>query len=205
LVIDLNGTMPKLPDMPPFLADGKAPRIAYVAELKDRAALTESWKGFASIIKQVTALLAENAPQTIPEPQMKKEGDVEIHFVPLPIETGDLLPHIAISKDRWIISSSPSYSKELAAKPTGGGAPLGIQGVISFSALWNFGESWLGVVDKNAEQMLGARDAKEFKQIRPLLDTVLQLARSLQSAEVKCFEEGGKARTSLFLKIEDLK
>jgi hypothetical protein len=204
-VVDLNGTMPKLPDMPPFLADGKAPRIAYVAELKDRAALTESWKGFASIIKQITALLAENAPQTIPEPQMKKDGDLEVHFVPLPVDTGDLLPHIAISKDRWIISSSPSFSKELAAKPAGGGAPLGTQWTLSFTALWDFADKWLVVVDKNAEQMMGANDAKEFKQIRPIIDTALKLARSVQTAEAKIFEEAGKARMSLFLKVEDLK
>jgi hypothetical protein len=205
IVVDLNGKMPRLPDMPPFLAEGTIPRLAYVAELKDRAALSESWKGFAGIIKQVTALLAENAPQTIPEPQMKKDGDLEIHFVPLPLETGDLLPHIAISKDRWILSTSPSFSKEIASAPAGAGPALGSQWQVNFTALWDAGDKWLGVMDRHAEKMFGARDAEEFKQIRPVINSALSLARSLQSIDARIFEEGGKARASVFLKIEDVK
>jgi hypothetical protein len=205
LVLDLNGDMPKLPKIPPFLADGKIPRIAWVSELKDRAALSESWKGFSSIIKQISALLAESAPQTIPEPQMKKDGDVEIHFVPLPKDTGDLLPHIAISKDRWILSTSPSFSKEIAAKPAGTGAPAGSEARVNFTALWDLADKWLVIVDKNAEQMLGPGDSREFKQFRPLIGTGLSLARSLQGIEARIFEEGGKTRSSIHLKIQDLK
>lgn len=204
-VIDLNGSVPKIPDLPPFLANGKIPRIAYVAELKNRPAVADSWKGFASIIKQVTALLAENAPQTIPEPQMKKDGDLEVHFVPLPIDTGDLLPHIAISKDKWILSTSPSFSKEIAAGVPGSGAPAGSTLSVSFTALWDFADQWLAVADKNAEQMFGPNDAKEFKEARPLIDTAVKLARSIQGLDVKLSDEAGKTRASVFLKLQDLK
>lgn len=205
LVVDLNGNMPKIPDLPPFLAGTKVPRMAWVAELKDRAAVSESWKGFAGIIKQLSAILAESAPQLNLEPKMTKDGDVEIHFVPLPIDTGDVLPHIAISKDRWMISTSPSFSKEIAAKPAGGTTPLGGHWTVSFTALWDFAEGWLAVVDKNAEQMLGPGDAREFKQVRPMIDTVVKLARAFQSFEFKMSEEGGKARKSIHLKVQDLK
>lgn len=204
-VVDLNGTMPKLPDVPAFLADGKIPRLAYVAELKNRAALAESWKGFSGIIKQITALLAENAPQTIPEPQSKKDGDLEVHFVPLPLDTGDVLPHIAISKDRWILSTSPSFSKEIAAKPAGTGPALGSQMQLNFTALWDAGDKWLAILDKNAPQIMGNRDAEEFKQIRPLITTAMSLARSIQHLDARVFEEAGKARATIHLKLEDLK
>jgi len=202
-LIDLNGDMPTIPDIPPFLASGKIPRIAFVADLKDRASLSESWKGFSGIIKQVAALA--EAPQNIPEPQVKTEGGVEFHFIPLPVNTGDLLPHIAISKDRWIVSTSPSFSKELAAKAPGAGAPMGGVFSVNFTALWDVADKWLAVADKNSEAMFGPRDAGKFKQIRPMIDSALKLARSLQGAEVKMFEEEGKARTSLLLKIQDAK
>ncbi len=200
-LIDVNGDMPTIPDLPPFLASGKVPRIAYVAELKDRAALSESWKGFASIIKQIAALA--EAPQNIPEPQSKTEGGLELDFIPLPVNTGDLLPHIAISKDRWILSTSPSFSKELAAKPAAAGAPMGGLLNVSFTALWDVAEKWLAVADKNSDAMFGQRDSAKFKQIRPVLDSVLKLARSVEGLELKMFEEEGKARASVFLKIHD--
>ncbi len=207
LVVDLNGTMPKIPDMPPFLSGTKIPRIAWVAELKDRAAVSESWKGFSAIIKQISALAAESAPQLNLEPKMVKDGDVEIHFVPLPIpvDTGDVLPHIAISKNRWILSTSPSFSKEIAAKPAGAGTALGGKWIVNFTALWDFADGWLTVLDKNAEQMLGPGDAREFKEARPIITTIVKLARSFETFEFNIFEEAGKARMSVHFKIQELK
>ena len=202
-VLDLNGQMPTLPDVPAFAASGKIPRLAYVAELKDRAALSESWKGFASIIKQVAALADTGA--NIPEPQSMTEGGLEMFYVPLPVKTGDLLPHVAISKDRWILSTSPSFSKELAATPAAAGAPLGGLFEMNFTALWDLADKWLAVADKNSEAMFGAGDARQFKAIRPLIDTAVQLARSVQGLEVKVSEEGGKAHSSVYLKLQDLK
>ena len=140
-VLDLNGTMPKLPNVPAEVADGKVPRIAWVAEMNDRAAVSAAWKGFETVIKQIAALAPAGA---IPDPVMKKDGDLEIHYIQLPIPTDDLLPHIAISKDRWILSTSPSLSKEIAATPaSAAGAPLGAEGRISLPALCDFADAWV--------------------------------------------------------------
>lgn len=206
-ILDLNGNVPKLKEIPPFLADGKIPRIAYVAELKDRAALAESWKGFASLIKQIGAFVPPDVlPQGVPQPVMKSEGDVELHYIPLPVPTDDVLPHIAISKDRWIISTSPSFSKELASKPAAATGPaLGSNDQVNFSAAWDLAEVWLGVVDKNAETMLSPADAKEFQQVRPMIGTGLKLARCLRGMESQISVEDGQARMSIHIKVEDLK
>lgn len=207
LILDLNGSMPKIQDLPPFLADGKVPRLAYVAELKDRAALGESWKGFSGLIKQIGALIPPTAlPQGVPEPVVKKDGDVELHYIPLPVPTDDVLPHVAITKDRWIISTSPSFSKEIASKTASSSGPaLGSDIQINFSALWDLAEVWLGVLDKNAEQMLGPGEAKEFHNDRPVVGVILKLARSLKGIESQISEESGQARMSVHLKVEDLK
>ena len=203
LVLDLGGTMPKLPDMPPFLAEGKIPRIAWVSEMRDRAGVSEAWKGFSSLIKQLTALAPQGA---VPEPQMKKDGDTELHFIPLPIPTDDLLPHIAITKDRWIISTSPSLTSELAAKPaTAGAQALSTDWQMNFGALWSFADVWLKVADKNIEKMSGPADAKEFQQMRPTIITALKLARSIVSAKMQLTEEAGQARASAHLKLEDIR
>ncbi len=204
-VLDLNGTMPKLPDMPPFLTEGKMPRLAWVAELRDRAGVSEAWKGFSSLIKQLTALMPADPAAAIPEPQMKKEGDTELYFIPLPVPTDDLLPHIAITKDRWIISTSPSLSKELATKPTATGTqPLSTNWQVNFGAFWNFADAWLKVADTHGEKMLSDGN-KEFQKHRPTIGTALKLARSIISSELQLTEESGQTRASAHLKLEDLR
>jgi hypothetical protein len=208
-LVDLAGTMPKLPDVPPMLADGKIPRIALVWELKDRAAVSEAWNGFDKIIKQLSAFIPQGAGgPVIPEPQMKKEGDMEVHFVPLPIPTDDLLPHIAISKDRWMFSTSPSLSKEVTAKPAAtGGAPLGSEFRMQFPALCDLGDAWLKVIDKDPKAFFNSgSDAKQYQEkMRAIFADALTLMRSLRSIEWRVFEEAGQTRNSTFLQLEDVK
>jgi hypothetical protein len=205
LVLDLNGTVPKLPNVPPAFAGGKVPRIAWVAELKDRAGVSEAWKGFEKIIKQLSAFAPGGVP--IPEPQMKKEGDVEIHFVELPIPTDDFLPHVAISKDRWIISSSPSLTKEIAPKSSAtAGSPLGSEIRLQVPAFCDLADAWLKAIDSNPAAFLRSRtDQKEFAKLRPTFGELVRLGRSIQSLEWRLFNEGSESRNSVFLKLEDLK
>ena len=203
-VLDLSGPMPKIPDLPPFLAEGKVPRIAWVSELKDRAAVSEAWKGYASIIKQVAALAGPAA--AIPEPQVTQEGAAELHFVPLPMPTDDLLPHVAMTKDRWILSTAPSLSKEIIAKTLAAtGNPLANHWDVNFAALYDYADGWLKVLDKNGAQIFSPTDAEQYTQMRPLFDAALKLGRSLQGFEWHMHEEGGLSRNSLRLKIQDLK
>jgi hypothetical protein len=158
LILDLAGPMPKIPDLPPALAEGKVPRLALVSELKDRAAVSEAWKGYYSLIKQVAALAGQ--AQGLPEPQMKQEGDAELYFVPLPIPTDDFLPHVAISKNRWMISTSPSFTKEIVSKPaTPGAQPMGSHWNVNFGALFDLADGWLKLLDKNGAQLFSPTDA----------------------------------------------
>jgi len=198
-VLDLNGAMPKLPNVPAEVADGKIPRIAWVAELKDRAGVSDAWKGMDKVIKQIGAL----SQGAVPEPEMKKEGDVEIHFIQLPIPTDDLLPHIAISKDRWILSTSPSLSKEIAATaPSAAGAPLGAEGRISLPALCDFADAWVKLAEKDPNGPFARGDGP---QTRAIVGDVIRLVRAIQSVEWRVFSEGSETRNSAYLKLEDLK
>ena len=203
-ILDLNGNVPKIPNLPPNLADGKVPRIAWIAELKDRAGVSEAWKGFEKIIKQLAALSPGGAP--LPEPTMKMDGDVEIHFIELPVPTDDLLPHVAISKDRWIISTSPSLTKEITSKTSAGGTPLGSELRMQIPAACDLVEAWLKVVDKDPAFFFHSSfDQKEYATLRPTFGDLLKLARSILSLEVRTFSEGSEARNSVWLKLDDVK
>lgn len=203
-IFDLNGNMPKVPNLPPAFADGKVPRIAWVAELKDRAGVSDAWTGFSKIIKQLAAFAPGGG---VPDPVMKKEGDTEIHYVELPIPTDDLLPHIAISKDRWIISTSPSLTKEIVSKsPAAGGYPLGGEMRMQVPAICDMADAWLKVIDKDPATFFhGSSDQAQYAQLRPTFGELIKLGRSIQSLEWRMFSEEGASRNSMFLKLEDVK
>jgi hypothetical protein len=203
-ILDLNGSVPKVPNLPPGFAGGKVPRLAWVAELKDRAGVSDAWTGFGKIIKQLAAF----SPAQIPDPTMKKDGDVEIHFVELPVPTDDLLPHIAISKDLWIFSTSPSLTKELTSKsPASGGSPLGSEMHLQIPAVCDLAEAWLGVADKNPAIFFhgSSSDERQYAELRPTFGDLLKLGRSIQSLDVRVFSEGSETRVSGHLKLEDVK
>lgn len=202
-ILDLNGNMPKIPNMPPAFADGKVPRIAWVAQLKDRAGVSEAWAGFSKVIKQLAAF----APGGVPDPVMKKDGDVELHYVELPVPTDDLLPHVAISKDRWIISTSPSFTKELTSKASAsGGSPLGAEMRMQMPAFCTLADAWLKLVDKDPATFFhSSHDQKEYAELRPTFGDLIKLGRSIQSLEWRMFSEEGASRNSMHLKLEDVK
>ena len=202
-ILDLNGNMPKIPNLPPNLAEGKVPRIAWVAQMKDRAGVSEAWAGFSKVIKQLAAF----APGGVPDPVMKKDGEVELHYLELPIPTDDLLPHVAISKDRWIISTSPSFTKELTSKaPATGGSPLGAEMRMQMPAVCDLADAWLKVVDKDPNAFFhGSHDQKEYAELRPTFGDLLKLGRSIRSLEWRMFSEEGASRNSMHLKLEDVK
>ena len=204
-ILDVNGNMPKIPNLPPMLADGKVPRIAWVAELKDRAGVSEAWKGFDKIIRQLAAFAPGGSP--VPEPQMKKDGDVEIHFIELPIPTDDLMPHIAISKDRWIISTAPSLTKEIASKPSAAsGAPLGSEWRLQVPAFCDLADAWLKVIDKDPQTFFHSGfEQKEYAKLRPTFGELVKLGRSIHSLEWRVFSECSETRNSAYLKLEDIR
>lgn len=208
MLMDLNGAFPPAPGAPKAVLDGgKIPRIAIAVELKDRAALSEAWKGFEKIIKQGVALIPQGADAPpIPEPMMKKEGDVEIHYVDLPIKMGDLLPHIAISKDKWIISTSPTYSAELAKLPASGTAKQDAEMRADFGVMSNFADHWFKLAASNPAEFFQSPSATEdFQKNKPLIESVLSLVRAVKSAGIQTGEEAGKTHMTLSLKVEDLK
>jgi hypothetical protein len=209
LLVDLNGPMPQLPNMPAAVAaGGKMPRIAVAMDLKDRAALGEAWKGFEKIIKQGIALVPQGADAPpLPEPLMKKEGDLEIHYVDLPIKLGDILPHVAISKDKWILSTSTSYSAELAKQGATGSARLNTEARADIGAIANFADHWLKLAAANPTEFFEGKTStiQEFQKNKPILDTVLTLVRAMKSATMQVGEEGGKTHITGSFLVEDIK
>jgi hypothetical protein len=195
LIVNLDGAMPDIPqaNIPPDVtAKGKIPRLAYVNELKDRAKLAEAWSGLKTIITSAAAFAgAQTGVDIKTEPVTKKEGGVELYGFELPLNTGDVWPHTAVNGTHWFLSTSPSFTVELAGKtPAAIGPACGGHWQINFPALWNFAADWVKLlpIGPDETEMAGFG---------------LSLARSIGALEVRFAEESGQSHDSFRFSIKD--
>ena len=187
--------MPEIPGSPippDVVAKGRVPRLAWVSELKDRAKLTESWNGLKTIISSAAALIGSQTGTNIKtEPVEKTEGNMTMFGYELPINLGDLWPHAAVTPTQYYLSTSPSFTKELAAKAPAAVSPaLGMKAQVNFPALWDLGAHWAELIPTKPEE-------------GEMIQFALGLLRCIGSLDVQCGEDAGQAHSTMHWKFKD--
>ena len=194
-LVNLDGAMPEIPgaNIPhDIAAKGRIPRMAWISGMKDRAKLGEAWGGLKSLIGTVAALAAAQSGVNIKtEPVAKKDGDVEMFGFELPMDLGDVWPHAAVTPTQYFMSTSPSFTKELAAKAPAAVSPaLGMKAQVNFPALWDLGTHWAELIPTQPEE-------------GEMIQFALGLLRCIGSLDVQCGEDAGQAHSKLHWKFKD--
>ena len=128
-----------------------------------------------------------------PTPTEKKDGAVTMWGWDLPVDLGDLWPHTAVAGDRWFAGTSPSFTRETAAKsPAASGPPSGAHVRINFDAVWNFAASVVPLAPAPPEQ-------------KAMITDVLQLFRVLGELDARTGESNGAAHHHIHIRITDVK
>ncbi|HEX2749512.1 MAG TPA: hypothetical protein VHM91_16000 [Verrucomicrobiales bacterium] len=191
LLVNLDGTMPPLPNVPEELKSMKFPRILAVSDLKDRAKLGEAWSGFSKVFEALTALTT--GAKGTPEPVEKKEGALTLWGLPLPNDQGDLWPHTAVSGTRFYIGTSPPFTKEISAKtPAPSGPPSGSHVHVNLKAVWDFAATAISLSPAQPEQKQHMTDA-------------FQLLSVFDQFDARAGDDKGDTHIQLFIGVKDLK
>ncbi len=190
VLVNLDGAMPDLPQVPADMKSAKIPRMLMVSDLKAPAKLAESWKGVGSVISTVIGLT--KAPVKA-EPTEKKSGATTLWGWELPMDTGDLWPHTGVSGAHWFVGTSPSFTNEAAAKtPAPAGPASGAHVRINFNAVWDYAASLVPLAPNLPEQKKNMTD-------------ILDLCRALSEIDARTGEDKGDMHTTLFIGIRDVK
>ena len=207
IVIDMNGSLPKVPNVPaPLLKEGKMPRISYVSVVDDRSKLQSSWgkvnASAESILKTISEMAGEEIPMQVP---MSSEKDgLKTWFVPIPFQNDDFVPSVSVSDELFFVSTSKNFSEGLAERFKSGKA--GRQGAwlhVDFKQLGGFASEWLGIVEKNLEEIAPNESSREdFTENKPMIENALKAFATLDSLTLHTRREGGRTRVSLHLKAE---
>ncbi|MCP4847740.1 MAG: hypothetical protein GY899_07330 [Verrucomicrobiaceae bacterium] len=187
VVIDLKGSMPKIPIDHPAAAvavkKGKLPRIAMFNSVNERKLLTEAWEEMVPLLNDIAKGIPGQEPGQefeVPDPLSSDGKNVKTHFFGLPFVSNDFLPSLSISDEMFFLSTSKNYTEELAAKIAAGDGPklTGAVMHLRFSPLHAYAVQWLDLVLANSEAFFAGNEFAEedFKdnsdQIRMALDLI---------------------------------
>ncbi len=209
LVVDLKGSMPKIPGVPNVLsANGKVPRILMANTVKDRALVSQAWDEMVPVINDIAKSIPgqeQGAEFQLPDPVTSEKGELKTHFITLPFTSNDFLPSISISDKLFFMSTSKNLSEDIAANAKAGDKS-GMLLSMNFDALRAFGTDWLRLVMENTEEVFGGDQYKadSFRENAGTIQMVLDMTQVLNRLDARVFVEDGQWRGSAHLKISDL-
>jgi hypothetical protein len=202
LILDLNGSVPTIPGIPKsIIDDGKFPRITMITPVSDRAKLAASWDKMNTTTTSILAKISEMAGQEIPmqKPMSSEKNNYTTWFFSFPFINDDFVPSVTIG-DKWFAAStSKNQSLDLIAKAEKGGETrTGVYFTMNFKALQKFSRDTLKLMEKNAENLLGADapSADDTAKSGKVIDAMDDLDKLTAHAR----REGGVMRTSIHFK-----
>jgi len=208
LVIDLNGALPKVPNVPAtVLKEGKMPRIGYVNTVDDRSKLQASWKRINTSVEKILKTVSKMAGQEIPMQDMmsSEKNGLTTWWTAIPFTGNDFLPCVSVSDELFMASTSKTFSEGLATqvKKGGGESRKGAWLRVDFKELNQYGDQWLELVSKNAEDIIPSESAREdFETNKPMIQKALKAFGSLEEMTMHTRNEGGRTRISFHLKAK---
>jgi len=205
-VVDLNGEMPPMPEVPEeLLKAGKFPRMSVVVPVTDRAKLATAWDKIhssgESIMKQVGAMM--ESEQTMPKTLSSEANGLTTWFFEGAMFAGDFAPSVTLD-DKWFIAStSKSHGLSLAeqaAKSNSG--KTGAYMRVNFDAMRSSMEHWIKVMDENKEAIFKDNEsaAEDFTANQKMLQDGLKALSDLEEMTMHTRKESGTDRTSFHLK-----
>ena len=209
LLIDLKGTLPKIPGVPaPIIENGLMPRLAIVTPIEDRAKLSSSWTRIEGAVSNLLKTAAKLGAPEIPMQEIdenQKDG-ISTFSTAIQFSTKDARPVVSLSEKNFYFSTSQKLVGEIEAAIKAGNGPArkGAYGVVNFSAVQKLATHWLELVKANADDIFeGNEFAKDdFMENVPMIEAGIKAFGQLDDLTWHVRREGGEVRTSVHFDLK---
>ncbi len=206
MVIDLKGSMPAIPGIPQELVDkAKAPRIAMISPVQDRAKLAKTWEemsaGTSSLLGKISKLTGKKIPMQ--KPISSEKDDMTTWFFSFPFFQDDFLPSVTVS-DKWFAAStSKSQATDLISQAkVGGKTGSGMRFYMNFEEIRTYAESSLAVMSEQSAQLFSEEQRAEFEEAKPKLIELIAAMKDFDSLNWTVNQENGRKHSSMHLKTK---
>lgn len=215
LIVDLNGSLPKIPGLPRAIVNqGKAPRIAMASTVKDRKMLTAAWQELVPAVNDMLASIPgqeAGAEVQMPDALSSEKDGLATHYFPMPFLSNDFMPSLSISDKVFLMSSSKKFSESIAAKTSkaeGKGDLRGVYMRVNFTQLNSFASGWLKLIKENKDIVFEGNEfaAEDFEEGAEIALQALKLARVLKHFDYNKFTtDADETRSIWHLRLKDVK
>ena len=191
IVIDLKGSMPKIPGLPAdFVKEGKVPRISIYNSVKNRKQLAEAWEALVPAINEIAASIPGQAPGQefqIPDTLSMDGKNLTTHFIGLPFVSNDFLPSLSISDELFFLSTSKKATDEIAAAiiDNKGEEMNGLVLRVNVEQLIQFAKSWVALIEKNEDLV----NDDEMIEVLNNAKTILEFGEGVKGFDWKRYKE----------------
>ena len=203
LLVDLKGGLPTVPGVPSAVIDeATAPRVAFVADVKDRAKLGEGWNKVNGSIENLLKTASQLSGMQIPmqKPMTSEKDDLITYFFSIPAQTENAMLTASLDDNNFYATTSKTFTKELSALlKEGGSDQTGAHLRVNFAPLRDYAKKTLAVIDKNAEEVFANNpgEKEDFQQALPQINEVIEALGDLKDLTVHTRIEGGRPRSSV--------
>ncbi|MEJ6559497.1 MAG: hypothetical protein QNK83_13960 [Akkermansiaceae bacterium] len=209
LVIDLKGTLPKVPEVPAAIIEkGRVPRVAFVMPVTNREKVGKAWTRMNASITKLLANAAEAELFEFPmqEPIVSEKDGFSTYFFSIPTITKDANPNVSISDDLFIASSSPLFNSELSgalAKPSTVGR-TGSYVKMNFKALQEFASYWVTFAKENPDDFFDGNESgkEEFLTNLPDIEKGIKAMDELKNFTAHTRMVEGEVRSTIHFKTK---
>ncbi|BCX49549.1 hypothetical protein HAHE_34570 [Haloferula helveola] len=206
IVVDLNAEFPPIPNVPKgVVEEGRFIRASYVAPVKDRSKLKESW---AAVDESVRAILATVKEMEGPELHMLKptnseKDDLVTWYFDAFAFSDDVKPSVTVSDEWFAASTSKTQALDLVGKAGADGpARQGSWMKLDLDVLRAYLDEAVKLVDKNGEEIIPDPDAlAEFREQLPRVAKGLAAAEQFEAVTFHDRMENGSRRMTLHVKV----
>ncbi|MGC6426123.1 MAG: hypothetical protein ACON5H_03895 [Akkermansiaceae bacterium] len=204
VIIDLKGSMPKIPNVPEVAIDkGIAPRMAVILPVNDRAKIKSSWKRINTAVTNMiknghdAGMLPEEI--VMQEVFKSQQAGLDTYNFQIPFTTQDSLPTVGLNDEIFIASTSQVLNSEIVSRLKQPHPVIrnGSYLKLNFAELREFAEAWLKLVEENQDAFFKRDYEKEdFVENLPMFKETLESLKELNSYTLHSRKIGGKVRTS---------
>ncbi len=207
VVIDLKGSVPAVPGIPQEVVDeGKAPRITFLAPVKDRSKLGAAWEEMNTRTTSLLAKVSEMTGEKIPmqKPISSEKDGMTTWFFSFPFFQDDFMPSVTVS-DKWFAAStSKTQAQDLIGKAEAGGETgQGVEFYVNFIALTQYADEMLKMADKNSAVIFKSEfELGDFNDNKAQTAQVIAACKEFDSLKWTSRVESGVMRNSVHFKTK---
>ncbi|MBG7607090.1 MAG: hypothetical protein IZT59_03535 [Verrucomicrobia bacterium] len=207
IVIDLKGSVPAIPGLPQEVVnEGKAPRISLIAPVTDRAKLASAWTEINTRAISILGKVSEMSEKEIPMPKRtsSESNGAKTWYYQMPFFDDNFMPSVTVSDNWFAASTSKTQALELIGKAEAGGKTgKGLQFYLNFTALTQYADEMLAMVDKNSAAIFTSEyELKGFNRSKGQIKEVIDACKEFDSMTWISAKENGMMHSTMHFKTK---